>query len=158
MIFNVQSYKVITLGSNIINKDTVNGVWLTRCLGGSTVQALWQQGGWRGGRGVPQVGVSPRNALSQGKKEGVASHACSRALHPQPQMLGAQGAIITHSPSAFPKAKEPWGTQLHPALSGGAWCRFCSKPTASHSPTPASRYWSLPSAPKRAASSLKRGG
>lgn len=48
MIFNVQSYKVITLGSNIINKDTVNGVWLTRCLGGSRValcRALWQQGG-----------------------------------------------------------------------------------------------------------------
>lgn len=45
MIFNVQSCKVITLGSNIINKDTVNGVWLTRCLGGSTLQQL---GGWRG--------------------------------------------------------------------------------------------------------------
>lgn len=45
MIFNVQSYKVITLGSNIINKDTVNGVWLTRCLGGSTVQGPMAAGG-----------------------------------------------------------------------------------------------------------------
>lgn len=113
MIFNVQSYKVITLGSNIINKDTVNGVWLTRCLGGSTVQSPVAAGGmerWQLPQhwGVPQVGVSPRSALSQGKKEGAASHACSRALHPQPQMLGAQGAIITHSPSlGYPASSNP---------------------------------------------------
>lgn len=74
MILNVQSCKVIILGSNIINKDTVNGVWLTRCLGGSTVQGPVAAGGmerWQlpQHRGVPRVGVSPRNALSQGRRK-----------------------------------------------------------------------------------------